>query len=127
MQTCTIQQIQEESSAMYQKSHQTITHLSSLLKTFKESTYFDDEDVREVEKEMSRLNNEEVKRYRQYNLQRLATLKQFDEIMDFKTNHPILNEYLCKKQGQVMKLCDQYSSVQYAKKQEQLSQQYDTK
>ena len=62
MQNCTSQQIQEESSAMYQKSHQTITNLSSLLKTFKESTFFDEEDVREVEKEMERLNNEEVKR-----------------------------------------------------------------
>lgn len=124
MQNSTIQQIQEESSAMYQKSHQTITHLTSLLKAFQESTFFDEEDVREVEKEMERLNNEEVKRYRQYNLQRLGVLKQFDEIMDFKNNHPTLNEYLCKKQGQVMKLCDQYSSVQYAKKQDKVSKQY---
>jgi hypothetical protein len=121
----TIQQIQEESSAIYQKSHETISNLSSLLKTFTESTYFDAEDVREVKNEMERLNNEEVKRYRQYNIQRLATLKQFDDIMDFKTNHPVLNDYLCKKQGQVMKLCDQYSSAQYAKKQDQMSQQYD--
>ena len=110
--TKSISEIQAESNAMFQQTHQILNNLNQLQKTFKESTCFDDEDVKAVAMEIQRFNNEDLQRYRQLNLQRLETLKRFDEAMGFQKNHPALNQYFVKKQKEFMTLCDQYSSKQ---------------
>ncbi len=110
-----ISEIQAESNAMFQKTHQILSNLNQLQKTFKESTCFDDEDVKAVALEIQRFNNEDLQRYRQLNLQRLETLKRFDEAMGFQKNHPALNQYFVRKQQEFMNLCDQYSSTQSQK------------
>ena len=110
-----ISEIQAESNAMFQKTHQILSNLNQLQKTFKESTCFDDEDVKAVALEIQRFNNADLQRYRQLNLQRLETLKSFDEAMEFQKNHPALNQYFVRKQKEFMNLCDQYSSTQSQK------------
>ena len=105
--TQTIQDVDQTFTEAYSKSQRTIQTLQHFKQSLTESKVFDGEDVKNVQIEIERLNNNEVARYRALSLERLKILKQFDDQLNLKKNHPVLNRYFVNKQNEIMKLLQQ--------------------
>lgn len=105
--TQTIQDVDQTFTESYNASQRTVQTLQHFQQSLTESKVFDAEDVKHVQIEMERLNNTEVERYRALSLERLKILKQFDDQLNLKKNHPELNRYFVKKQNEIMKLLQQ--------------------
>ena len=102
--TQTIQDVEQTFTETYNKSQRTIQTLQHFQNSLRESKVFDADDVKNVQDEIERLNNNEKERYRVLSLERLKILKQFDDQLNLKKNHPVLNRYFVNKQNEIMKI-----------------------
>lgn len=100
----TISNMQLEHNNTFQSIQDTLNLFDSLKRSMQESRVFDDQDVQEVDKEMERIDNKEMKRLRVMCVKRLELLNTYDTKLDFAKHHPLFNQFIVQKQQQMMAL-----------------------
>lgn len=109
--TETIQQIEDNYTQRMTAVNQRNQLLKKFLAAIKASPSFDEEDANAVNDTLSKLNNDDILKYRQLALNRLTVLKEFDDVLHFKESFPTLNAFFVKKQQEIMKVLSKSEQV----------------
>jgi len=105
--TKTIQEIEKTYTETLQAANKKSVLLKKFMNAIQESAGFDKEDLTAVQNELNKIDNQDIQRYRDIAMNRLKVLKEFDEVMHFKENHPELNRFFVMKQQEIMKVLAQ--------------------
>jgi len=100
----TVSNMQMKHNNTFKGIQDTLALFENLKRSMQESRVFDDQDVQEVEKEMERIDNQEIKRLREMCMKRLEVLNAYDQKLDFAKHHPLFNQFIIQKQQQMMAL-----------------------